>query len=150
MKEFLVLLAYRLPTLDRLLGPGGTRVIVAGSLLMKLQRLIVNRSRRRAPTALHRLGSAQSVSRNSRHASTAPGYFYRTPVRAATKLPGVCHGLSRLGLRPSMVDSAGWADRIVVAVRDHCCHRYRQVRATVAALPRFYQVAKCKTVEHQK
>jgi putative transposase len=47
MKDLLVLLAHLLRTLARLPGPGGA--IVADSLLMKQQLLIMNRSRRRAP-----------------------------------------------------------------------------------------------------
>ena len=49
MKDLLVLLAHLLTTLARLLGPGGARAVVADSLLMKQQLLIINRSRRRAP-----------------------------------------------------------------------------------------------------
>jgi putative transposase len=49
MKDLLVLLAHLLTTIAKLLGPGGARAIVADSLLMKQQLLIVNRSRRRAP-----------------------------------------------------------------------------------------------------
>ena len=48
MKDLLVLLAHLLTTLAKLLGPGGARAIVADSLLMKHQLLIINRSRRRA------------------------------------------------------------------------------------------------------
>ena len=51
MKDLLVLLAHLLTTLAKLLGPGGARAIVADSLLMKQQLLIIiiNRSRRGAP-----------------------------------------------------------------------------------------------------
>jgi len=49
MKDLLALLAHLLTTLARLLGPGGAKAIVADSLLMKQQLLIINRSRRRAP-----------------------------------------------------------------------------------------------------
>jgi transposase InsO family protein len=49
MKDLLLLLAHLLVTLAKLLGPGGAKAIVADSLLMKQQLLIVNRSRRRAP-----------------------------------------------------------------------------------------------------
>jgi len=49
MKVLLLMLAHLLTTLARLLGPGGARAIVADSLLMKQQLLIINRSRRRAP-----------------------------------------------------------------------------------------------------
>ena len=43
------MLAHLLATLARILGPGGAKAIVADSLLMKQQLLIINRSRRRAP-----------------------------------------------------------------------------------------------------
>jgi len=57
MKDLLALLAHLLTTLAKLLGPGGAKAIVADSLLMKQQLLIVNRSRRRAPnlTAIDRV-----------------------------------------------------------------------------------------------
>jgi len=57
MKNLLVLLAHLLTTLDGLPGPGGAKAIVAHSLLMKKQLLIVNRSQRRAPnlTAIDRV-----------------------------------------------------------------------------------------------
>ncbi len=49
MKDLLVLLAHLLTTIAKLLGPGGARAVVADSLLMKQQLLIINRSRQRAP-----------------------------------------------------------------------------------------------------
>jgi putative transposase len=49
MKDMLLMLAHLLTTLAKLLGPGGARAIVADSLLMKQQLLIINRARRRAP-----------------------------------------------------------------------------------------------------
>ena len=49
MKELLVLLVHLLTTIAKLLGPGGAKAIVADSLLMKQQLLIINRSRQRAP-----------------------------------------------------------------------------------------------------
>ena len=49
MKNLLVLLAHLLTTLARLLRPGGAKAIVADSLLMKQQFIVINRSRRRAP-----------------------------------------------------------------------------------------------------
>ena len=57
MKDLLVLLAHLLTTIAKLLGPGGARAIVADSLLMKQQLLVINRSRRRAPnlTAIDRI-----------------------------------------------------------------------------------------------
>ena len=44
-----MLLAHLLTMIATLLGPGGAKAIVADSLLMKQQLLIINRSRRRAP-----------------------------------------------------------------------------------------------------
>jgi putative transposase len=49
MKDLLVLLAHLLTSIATLLGPGGAKAVVADSLLMKQQLLIINRTRRRAP-----------------------------------------------------------------------------------------------------
>src|SRR5271169_4578217 len=49
MRNLAVLFIHLIATLARLLGPGGVRSIVAESLLLKHQLLIVNRSRQRAP-----------------------------------------------------------------------------------------------------
>jgi transposase InsO family protein len=49
MKDPLVLIAHLLTTIAKLLGPGGAKTVVADSLLMKQQLLIMNRVRRRAP-----------------------------------------------------------------------------------------------------
>jgi hypothetical protein len=49
MKDLLVLLAHLLTTIAKLPGPGGARTVVADSLIMKQQILVLNRSRRRAP-----------------------------------------------------------------------------------------------------
>ncbi|MDH3980094.1 MAG: hypothetical protein OEU91_06230 [Gammaproteobacteria bacterium] len=56
MKDLLILLAHLQTTIAQLLWPGGAKTIVADSLLMKQQLLIVNRGRQRAPnlTALDR------------------------------------------------------------------------------------------------
>ncbi len=49
MKDLLTLLFHLLITIAKLLGPGGAKAVVADSLLMKQQLLVINRSRRRAP-----------------------------------------------------------------------------------------------------
>jgi transposase InsO family protein len=49
MKDLLILFVHLLATIARLMGPGGAKTIVADSLLMKQQLLIINRTRRRAP-----------------------------------------------------------------------------------------------------
>jgi putative transposase len=49
MKDLLILIAHLLTTIARFLGPGGAKSVVADSLLMKQQLLIMSRSRQRAP-----------------------------------------------------------------------------------------------------
>ena len=74
MKDLLVLLVHLLTTVAKLLGPGGARAIVADSLLMKQQLLVINRSRRRAPnlSALDRfLLGFWSLFLNPRHIQRA-------------------------------------------------------------------------------
>ena len=52
MKDMLLLLVHLLTIITKLLGPGGARAVVADSLLLKQQLLIINRSRRRSPNLL--------------------------------------------------------------------------------------------------
>src|SRR6516162_7755704 len=49
MRDLVVLFIHFIATLARLLGPGGARSILAVSLLLKHQLLIVNRPRHRSP-----------------------------------------------------------------------------------------------------
>src|SRR3974390_3015605 len=49
MRNLAGLVIHLIATLARLLGPGGVRSLVAESLLLKHQLLIVNRSRQRSP-----------------------------------------------------------------------------------------------------
>jgi hypothetical protein len=70
MKDLLVLLAHLLTTIAKLLGTGSAKAIVADSLFMKQQLLVLNRGRRRAPnlTALdHFLLGFWSLFLNPRH-----------------------------------------------------------------------------------
>ena len=70
MKDLHALLAHLLATIAKLLGPGGAKAIVADSLLMKQQLLIINRSQQRAPnlSALDRfLFGFWSLFLNPRH-----------------------------------------------------------------------------------
>ena len=50
MSDLAVLFLHLVATLIRLVGPGGARAVVAESVLIKQQLLILNRSRRRSPT----------------------------------------------------------------------------------------------------
>ena len=49
MRALLILLVHLITTTARLMGPGGARSVIAESLLVKHQLLILNRSRQRAP-----------------------------------------------------------------------------------------------------
>src|SRR5437660_11248453 len=49
MRELVILFVHALATLARLWGPGGMRSVVAESVLVKQQLLILNRSRQRSP-----------------------------------------------------------------------------------------------------
>ncbi len=49
MRDLLVLLVHFLTTLARLLGPGGTRAVIAETLVIKHQLVILYRARHRAP-----------------------------------------------------------------------------------------------------
>ena len=49
MRDLIILLVHLIVTLARLLGPGGARSVIAESLLVKQQLLILKRSRQRAP-----------------------------------------------------------------------------------------------------
>ena len=49
MRDPIILLVHLIATLARLMGPGGLRSVVAESILVKHQLLILNRSRQRAP-----------------------------------------------------------------------------------------------------
>jgi hypothetical protein len=83
MTDLLVLLAHLLTAIAKLLGPGGTRAVVADSLLMKQQLLILNRSRRRAPN----LSAMDRILLGFWSLFLAPRRILRVaviPVRAAT------------------------------------------------------------------
>ncbi len=49
MRDLAVLFLHLLVTVARLVGPGGARAVVAESVLVKQQVLILNRARKRAP-----------------------------------------------------------------------------------------------------
>jgi putative transposase len=74
MKDLLILLAHLLTTIARIMGSGGAKAVVADSLLMKQQLLVMSRTRNRAPhlTALDRfLPEFWSLFLSSRHIQRA-------------------------------------------------------------------------------
>jgi Integrase core domain len=52
MRDLAVLFLHLLTTVARLAGPGGARAVVAESVLVKHQLLILSRSRKRSPTSV--------------------------------------------------------------------------------------------------
>ena len=67
MRDLAVLFLHLLATVARLAGPGGARSVVAESVLVKHQLLILNRSRTRSPNlrASDRVVAGLSVSNSS-------------------------------------------------------------------------------------
>ena len=65
MRDLVILFVHIIATLARLLGPGGIRSVVAESVLIKQQLLILNRSRQRAPNlrSSDRAGCGNSLCR---------------------------------------------------------------------------------------
>ena len=49
MKDLIALLIHLYTTLAKLMGPGGVNTVMAETLLLKQQLLVINRARRRAP-----------------------------------------------------------------------------------------------------
>jgi hypothetical protein len=49
MRDLLILFVHLVATIAKLMGPGGARAVVAESLLVKHQLIILNRGRERAP-----------------------------------------------------------------------------------------------------
>jgi hypothetical protein len=66
MRDLIILFVDLITTVLRIARPGGVRSVIAESVLIKHQLLIVNRSRRRAPN-LPTLDDVRAQSRQSRH-----------------------------------------------------------------------------------
>jgi putative transposase len=75
MHDLVILLVHIIATLARLLGPGGTRSVVAESVLLKQQLLILNRSRQPSPNLRpsDRLVAGLSVAKSLSSGIRAPG-----------------------------------------------------------------------------
>ena len=89
MRDLLILVTHLLRTVARLLGPGGAKAVVADSLLMKHQLLVINRSRHRAPncSTLDRIlvvvsRSTPDLAGSRRHAAIDPAEISRGPEEA--------------------------------------------------------------------
>jgi hypothetical protein len=58
MRDLVILFVHLIVTLARLAGPGGVRSVVAESVLVKHQLVILNRSRKRARIYEYPIGSS--------------------------------------------------------------------------------------------
>ena len=65
MRDLAVLFLHLLATVARLAGPGGARAVVAESVLVKHQLLILSRSRKRAPNLASLIASSPACVRSS-------------------------------------------------------------------------------------
>ena len=65
MRDLAVLFLHLLTTVARLAGPGGARAVVAESVLVKQQLLILNRSVKRSPTSASLIESSPACARCS-------------------------------------------------------------------------------------
>ena len=65
MRDLAVLLLHLLATVARLAGSGGARSVVAESVLVKRQLLILNRSRKRSPNLLLPIARSPACVRSS-------------------------------------------------------------------------------------
>jgi hypothetical protein len=78
MRDSLILFVHLIVTMARLAKPGGLRSVVAESMLVRHQLLVLNRRRQRAPNLrTGRIGSSPACARCScaRHASFVPPSF---------------------------------------------------------------------------
>src|SRR4030088_120795 len=98
MRDLVVLFLHLLATVARLAGPGGARAVVAESVLVKHQLLILNRSRKRSPNLrlADRLvaGVCALLIRPSRLVRSAvvlkPGGPHAGAQHGGTRRPGEC------------------------------------------------------------
>jgi hypothetical protein len=148
MRDWLVLMAHLIVTIIRIMAPGGARTVIAESLLLKHQLLILNRSRKRAPKlrALEDHYGAQSQQRAA--AARAAGRFRSeiAPINVRMKVASPdgprCRSAatsrrwSSLGhwRVTSMGPSQRFAERSSVARAPKCRRRY--VRPSTELLSR--------------
>ena len=117
MRDLAVLLMHLLMTVARLLGPGGARSVVAESVLVKHQLLILNRSRKRSPN----LRPSDRVVAGLCALLMRPGRFIRSAIVlrfAANVSTGHCSGRPLISNRSFLISKAivtviartrGWA-----------------------------------------
>ena len=99
MKNAMVLLVHLLGRLAILLGTGGTRAVLAENILLKQQLLVLQRSRRRAPSLAHRRPLALRVLFTVPEPSSADRRGYNPQARYPA-------AVSSLGSRIANIDSS--------------------------------------------
>ena len=90
MRDLAVLFLHLLATVARLAGPGGARSIVAESVLVKHQLLILNRSRKRSPNLSFSDRMVAGACRHSTHLSKTSHFNGNSS----------CPRIGRVSLRP--------------------------------------------------
>jgi hypothetical protein len=89
MREWLILVAHLIVTMMKVAAPGGVQSVVAESLILKHQLLILNRSRKRAPKLWHsRRTAATQAPRLNAFASSSGSWLARRrpwPKRGAAR-----------------------------------------------------------------
>src|SRR6266446_9617731 len=83
MRDFVILFVHLIATVARIAGSGGVRSVVAESVLVKQQLLILNRSRKRAPESARIRSDHRWVVRTL----DAPGAYHAFSNRAETVNP---------------------------------------------------------------
>jgi hypothetical protein len=98
--DLAVLFLHLLATVARLAGPGGVRSVVAESVLVKHQLLILNRSRRRSPN----LRFANRMVAGLCALVMRPGRLIRSAISKASSFRSVCRAIGNsppTGLPPT-------------------------------------------------
>ena len=103
MRDLLLLIAHLIITAIRIIAPGGARAVIAESLLLKHQLMVLNRARKKAP----RLRALDRVLLCLGAILVSP-----LPITLFQSLEAKGHPLSRM--RPFDADSPIWAEGLSV------------------------------------
>jgi hypothetical protein len=125
MRNLAVLVIHLIATLARFLGPGGVRSLVAESLLLKHQLLIVNRSRQRSP-------NLSAGDRHRHHGPVARTGPFRSVVAESLLLK---HELLIVNRSRQRSPNLSASDRILAGVLALLVHPTRLLRSAIALKP---------------
>ena len=85
MRDLLILFLHLVVTVARLIGPGGARAIVADSLLMKQQLLVLSRTRRRC--SYHQVINTFEIPRSTQETEIPVALFLSPKKQARAQRP---------------------------------------------------------------